>query len=439
MGNVVQYSVNIAMESTILLVIVILLVTFFWQKRLFTTTIPLILLSSFDILLLINQIVTWSLLICDAPVKYGAIPMRIVFILDYVLYAGLSISFYYYVEALVKYGYSHSGDKYRSNKNTLVILLAWGILSSWVYAVLVFVPSIYWVQDGETFYNVPAYVLMHIMAGLGVLYAMLYALRHRKVLGKHDTTLCVGFTVLVSLFIIVDELFGLCISYVLVSLFAFVLYIRIDLRKGLLVERKEKEIIEWKTQIMLSQMQPHFLYNVLTTISSMCELQNAMQARDVVNRFADYLRMNLDSLGKEKTIPFEKELEHVKTYLWLEKIRFEDELNICYDIGPSDFMVPSLAVQPIAENAVKHGILQKEEGGTITIKTYETNDDYVISIEDDGVGFDVGKKQNDDRAHVGIENVSKRLEIICKGTLDIQSEIGKGTVVTMHIPKGVTI
>ena len=238
------------------------------------------------------------------------------------------------------------------------------------------------------------------------------------------------------MFVIVDEIFELCIGRVLLALFVFMLYVSIDLHKGLLLERQEKEIVEWKTQIMLSQMQPHFLYNVLTTISSMCEMQNATQARDVVNSFADYLRTNLDSLGKEKTISFEKELEHIKTYLWLEKIRFEDSLNIVYEIGTTDFKVPSLSVQPMVENAVKHGILKKDDSGTVTIKTYETKDEYVIVVEDDGVGFDVNSVQNDARTHVGIENMRKRLEVIIGGYCDIQSEIGRGTVVKIHIPKG---
>ena len=436
MESIVQYSVNIAMEGTIILILFVLLITCFLQKNFLSTAIPLIFLSSSIILSLTVQIITWILFIRNVPTEYGANPMRIVYIFDYIFTYCTSIAFYYYISSLIKDGYEYIGVKYRPKKYIKNVILIWGLLTSLMYAVIIYVPAIYHVENGVAVYSIPAYVCMHIMVKFAYVCTLSMIIKHRKVIGKTEATLSFIFVILESVFIIVDELCGLCISYVLQSLFAFILYICIDLHKGLLLERQEKEIVEWKTQIMLSQMRPHFLYNVLTTISSMCEMQNAIQARDVVNRFADYFRTNIDSLGKEKTIPFEKEFEHIKTYLWLEKIRFEDALNICYEIGPIDFEVPSLAIQPIVENAVKHGILPKDDGGTITIRTLENKEYYAIIIEDDGVGFDVNEQQNDNHTHVGIENVSKRLEIICKGSLDVESESGKGTVVTIHIPKG---
>ena len=436
MESVVQYSVNIAIEATIILVLLVLLITCFLQKDFFATTIPLIFLSSFIIISLIVQILTWVILINNIPAENGAMPMRIVYALDYISAYCTSVAFYFYIYALIVKGYERIGAIYTPKKYIKKMIIIWGVLSSLIYMLSLFVPSIYRIEDGMAVYNIFAYVCMHIVVKFAYMCTLFMIIKHRQVIGKSEAALSFVFVILASVFIVVDELCGLCISYVLQSLFVYILYVRVDLHKGLLLERQEKEIVEDKTQIMLSQMQPHFLYNVLTTISSMCEMQNATQARDVVNRFADYLRINLDSLGKENTIPFEKELEHIKTYLWLEKIRFEDVLNICYEIETTDFEVPSLAIQPIVENAVKHGILQKEDGGTVTIKTYETQLDYVVVVEDDGVGFDEKEVPKDNRAHVGIENVSKRLEIICNGVIEIQSEKGRGTVVTMHIPKG---
>lgn len=431
-----QYSVNIAMEATILLVLVIMLITLLWQKKLFVTTTPLILLTSFIILMMIVQIATWIILILNIQVEYGAMPMRIVYILDYIFSYGLTVAFYYYVEALAIDEYNRIGVAFESNKCLKIIMIAWGLIGTIIYSVALFVPSIYHLESGKPIYSIPAYIVMTIITKFACICAFIFIIRHIEAIGKHEVTVSIIFVTLISLLVIVDELYAVCIGHVFVAIFVLVLYVSIDLHKGLLLERQEKEIALWKTQIMLSQMQPHFLYNVLTTISGMCEIQNATEARDVVNHFADYFRTNLDSLGNEKTISFEKELEHIKTYLWLEKIRFEDTLNICYEIGTTDFMLPSLAVQPIVENAVKHGILPKDDVGTVIIRTYETSNDYVIVIEDDGVGFDVNEKQDDTNTHVGIENVTKRLEIICNGSCDIKSEIGKGTVVTIHIPKG---
>ena len=434
MGMNLQYSVNIAMEATILLVLVIMLITLFWQKRVFITTVPLIFLSSDIILVIIVQIIAWIILSLNMQVEYGAMPMRILYILDYFFSYLSGASFYYYVEALAKDEYNRAGVMFIPKKHVKNIIIVWGLVTAVIYSVSLFVPSLYHLEGSKGIFSIPAYFGLQIIVKFGYICAIIFIVRHREVIGKLETGIGLAFLGLISIFVVIDELYNLCIGHVLMALFVFVIYVSIDLHKGLLLERQEKEIALWKTQIMLSQMQPHFLYNVLTTISGLCEMQNATEARDVVNHFADYFRTNLESLGKEKTISFEKELEHIKTYLWLEKVRFEDVLNICYQIETTDFSVPSLAVQPIVENAVKHGILPKDDAGTVTIKTYETDSDYVIIVEDDGVGFDVNEKRDD--THVGIDNVTKRLEIICNGYCDINSEIGKGTVVTIHIPKG---
>lgn len=434
MEPILQYSINIAMESTMILVLAVVLITCLLQKRALHTTNALVYLLVSIILLLINQIVFWSLFIGNVHQKYGEDSLRIVYILDYVLVFSITISFFYYIVALIKDGYKQIGVSYNPGKTLQLIIFAWGILSIIIYLAGVFNPTLYRLEDGAPVYNVAIYVILNIMSKFACVCGIVLLIYHRKVISKQETFLSITFILLASLLVIVDELSGFSVSYILISLFALVLYVRIDLHKGLLLERKEREITQWKTQIMLSQMQPHFLYNVLTTISGMCEIDNALQARDVVNRFADYFRINLQSLGKENTIPFEKELEHVKTYLWLEKIRFEDELQISYDIETTDFFIPSLALQPMVENAVKHGILPKEDGGRVTIRTRETTMGYEVVVEDDGVGFDVTEKW-DSQVHVGIENVSKRLELICNGTCTIHSEKGKGTVVTIHIPK----
>lgn len=436
MDTIVQYSVNIALESAMLFVLGILLVTCIWQKKLFTTTVPLITLIGFIMLALAEQIVMYSLGISNISFEYGIILLRVIYIFDYLFGYSITVAFYQYVSALVKDGYKNIGKTYTPKRSVKIAIIIWGVVSAIMYGISLFNPALFSVENGEIVYSVPAYIALQFMTKFAVVCTAVVIYKNRAVLSRQESILSVIFLILTSVFIIVDEVCGLCISYVLMSLFTFIIYVRIDLHKGLLLERQQKEITEWKTQIMLSQMQPHFLYNVLTTISSMCEMQNATEARDVVNKFADYFRTNLDSLGKEKTISFKKELEHIETYLWLEKVRFEDNLNICYNIGPVDFMLPSLAVQPIVENAVKHGIQPKEEAGTITISTEENESEYLITVEDDGVGFEVSEQPNDNRSHIGLENVSKRLEVVCNGSCDIDSEIGKGTVVTIHIPKG---
>ncbi|MEG1516431.1 MAG: ATP-binding protein, partial [Clostridia bacterium] len=115
---------------------------------------------------------------------------------------------------------------------------------------------------------------------------------------------------------------------------------------------------------------------------------------------------------------------------------FEERLRVVYDIERADFCVPALTMQPLVENAVKHGVVKRPKGGTVTISTREWADFYEITIADNGVGFDINEPQVDPDTHIGIQNVRDRLWSMCGGTLSIKSEVGKGTEASIKIPKG---
>ena len=134
-------------------------------------------------------------------------------------------------------------------------------------------------------------------------------------------------------------------------------------------------------------------------------------------------------------ISFEKELSFVKNYLDIEKVRFDDELQITFDTPVTNFKLPVLTVQPIIENAVKHGTSKKEGVSTLSISTRETETCYEIVICDTGIGFDANNPSQDDHKHIGILNVRQRLEHFCQGSLTIESTIGEGTTATIIIPK----
>ncbi|MGN0154920.1 MAG: sensor histidine kinase [Lachnospiraceae bacterium] len=231
-------------------------------------------------------------------------------------------------------------------------------------------------------------------------------------------------------------------SGLLFTLLAFVLYVALNgmitlsgyMEQEALLKEQEKELTESRISIMMSQIQPHFLYNSLNTIYHLCG-KNPQMAQKAINDFSEYLRGNLDSLKRKTPVPFDVELRHIEIYLSLEKMRFDEELHIVYHIEANDFMIPSLAVQPLVENAVKYGIGKKENGGTVVITTKDCGTYYEISVEDDGAGFDVGKQPADDKTHIGIENVRNRLWTMCHATLTIESEIGKGTKAVIQLPK----
>jgi sensor histidine kinase YesM len=193
------------------------------------------------------------------------------------------------------------------------------------------------------------------------------------------------------------------------------------------------ELEERKIDIMFSQIQPHFLYNTLNTIYHLCDI-DVEKAKSALDNFADYLRNNINALNGSQTIDFDMEIRHVNTYLNLEKIRFGDELEIEYDLRAKGFSVPVLSIQPLVENAVKHGTSKKRGGGKVTISSREDEFNYIITVLDTGAGFDKavleGKKDS-----IGIKNVSQRLKSNCNGTLEVQSEPGVGTMATITIPK----
>lgn len=200
------------------------------------------------------------------------------------------------------------------------------------------------------------------------------------------------------------------------------------------LSEQEAELVESRVSIMLSQIQPHFLYNSLTSIAYLCG-KDPDGAKRAINDFADYLRGNMDSLKQKTPVPFEMELKHIKIYLSLEKMRFEEELQITYDIQTMDFRIPSLTIQPLVENAVKHGVGKAPNGGPVVIGTREKEDCYEVIVADDGVGFDVNQQAEDGKTHIGIANVRSRLWEMSRATLDISSEPGKGTTATVTIPK----
>jgi len=192
-----------------------------------------------------------------------------------------------------------------------------------------------------------------------------------------------------------------------------------------------------KTKVMLSQVKPHFIYNTLTSIAYLC-MTDPQKAKKLTIDFSSFLRNNLDTLNDTGITfcSFESELDHIKSYLNIELVRFEDLLTVEYDTQDTMFSVPVLSIQPIVENAVKHGISKKVGGGTLKISTYEVENGHHIVIEDDGIGFDPTVPPNDGKEHIGIENIKNRLSMM-GGTVSFESAVGKGTKVTVFIPNEV--
>lgn len=222
----------------------------------------------------------------------------------------------------------------------------------------------------------------------------------------------------------------LCIFMVILILF---LTLYLDHQSEM--AKQERELAESRMAVMLSQIQPHFLYNTLVVIQEMCQ-EKAPEAAETTVEFADFLRGNLSSLSRREPVPFQQELTHTRTYLALEKKRFGERLRVIYDIRTTAFSLPTLTLQPLVENAVQHGVSARVEGGTVRVATDETDTAFTVTVTDDGVGFDPAATADDGRIHVGIANVRGRLAAMCGGTLTLESTPGEGTTAVISLPKG---
>ena len=187
-----------------------------------------------------------------------------------------------------------------------------------------------------------------------------------------------------------------------------------------------------------SQINPHFLFNVLNTMASLIRT-NPEKAREVTIDLSSYLRYNLDN--NVKSVELIKELNQIDTYIKIEKVRFGNKLNILYDVDESlyNFQIPSLIIQPLVENSIKHGILKKRDNGCVKIIIKKIGKDIEITIEDDGVGIEQTIIDNLDKQikeNIGLKNVHQRLKLLYGEGLNIK-KLEQGTRIKFKILGGV--
>lgn len=239
--------------------------------------------------------------------------------------------------------------------------------------------------------------------------------------------------------IFLTDLFNAIIAAV-AGMFLAVAEMRTKIELIMIKENEHKiKMSDMKTQIVLNQIKPHFLYNVLATIQVLCKF-DPDKAVTAMQDFSGYLRANVDYRLSKSVVSFDEEFKNVKYFLRLEKLRCGDKLKVVYDLKEKNFEIPVLTLQPIVENAVKHGVGNKKGGGTVTISTSSDDNNIIIRVQDDGDGIsaksiDELSLSYDGKSHIGLTNVKERIEIITGGSLDFYSEEGKGTVVTIKIPK----
>ncbi len=273
-----------------------------------------------------------------------------------------------------------------------------------------------------------------------VLYAWLFWLTMRQFLPRQrrESWIPILVTALIGGAAIMDFTVAFSeqpVSYLTMAIAISCVFYYIWLHLQFVREHEDALVTGQRVQQMLSQIKPHFLHNALTLIIDLCDTA-PQKAKAATVEFSRYLRGNMESIDRTGPIPFEKELEHTKLYLNIEQMRFAGDLQVRYDIACTGFSLPALTVEPLAENAVRHGVREKPDGrGTVVIASRETPDSYEITVTDDGPGFDPDKLPEDGRMHVGIANVRERLRQIVDGSLEYRSAPGEGTTAIIRIPK----
>ena len=310
-------------------------------------------------------------------------------------------------------------------------------------AVLVYVSQftdfLYYIDAANYYHRTDNFYISQVIAIVGMVLAVYMMFYHRKCYSTEMFLALLSYMFLPLLALIVQIfVYGVALLNIAIAISMLMIYGSWQLDRTRENERmmaklleQERRLNKQQQDIVMSQIQPHFIFNSLTAIAALCE-KRPKQARDATISFAEFLRANINGLKNPEPIPFFRELENIENYVILEQIRFGDQLEIRYDIEADRFPVPILSVQPLVENAVKHGIKQS---GIVEIRTRELPEAYEIVVQDNGIGYDGTFVPDDGRTHVGVENIRNRFRDLVHATLTYEIPPEGGTIARVLIPK----
>lgn len=309
---------------------------------------------------------------------------------------------------------------------TVLLLLMANMFTEWLYAF----------DAQNRYYRTGGYPILIVLGllGSGTMIAVLQ--QYSKYLSDGEW---LAMTLLLLLPLVATGaqlfLYGISLSAFVNTVAILLLFVRHQVDEATRMVQQERSLQEARTRLLQAQMQPHFLFNSLTTIRALIR-SDPDEAYYAVTEFSGYLRGLLKALNGQEKWTIVEELRTVEKYLLLEKRRFGDALRLEFSTENTDFMIPVLCLQPLVENAVKHGIRQKEGGGTVRVEGYPVEDGYMLLVKDDGAGFDVNNPPpaQGEGNHIGVENVRTRIQLL-GGWMKIDSAVGVGTTVQMFLPK----
>lgn len=322
------------------------------------------------------------------------------------------------------------GESWRKSRLFRVILGMW-----LVYAALLiytqFSETIYYYDPEGIYHRGPLYPLLLVPPVLIMAVNLAGLWRRRVWLNQKQYTALLIYLLLPAVGMVMQIFFYGILSIALCTVAAalvMLVFLLVDQQEQFIRQTEENAQKEFDIRIL--QMRPHFIYNALTSIYYITEADTE-KGLGVLRDFAIYLRRVFDNVTQRKPIPFKEELEHTRAYLSVETVRFEGQLKVVLDTPHTDFLLPPLTLQPIVENAVKHGMDPETELLTVIIRTRAVNGGSEITVENDGADF-VPMLEGEEG--VGLASTGVRLRRMCGGNLKIAPRDGGGTIVTMWIP-----
>ena len=309
------------------------------------------------------------------------------------------------------------------------------VINTIVYLSAFFTDIAFTISDTNSFIRGPLGYTCHIVSGILLAFLIGLSIREIKLVGTKTAIIPLLNGVLIVIAVLLDSKISQIpypMSFLTITVVPCCTFYYIWLHLRFVREHEEDIKAQQRIKIMMSQIQPHFLYNTLSTVQALCRI-DPEKASEVTEKFAKYLRQNLESLDKDECISIKKELEHTRIYSEIEMVRFP-QIEIRYDIKDEDFMIPALSIQPMVENAIRHGVRIREHG-IVSISTDCGEKFHKIIIKDNGKGFDVKALDTMESSHIGVKNVKERIEKMCGGVVNIESTVGEGTTITIRIPK----
>jgi two-component system, LytTR family, sensor kinase len=315
-------------------------------------------------------------------------------------------------------------------------ILSWQLFSGYVWFAMS--PLILWLgrrfpfENGRWRMSVP----VHLVAGFLIAFAQLaidaYVLPKLGYLRQFQSA---TFWETYKIFLLVNLHFSVAIYWAVLGIYQAVIYYRKYRERELTTSKLEARLAQSRLQVLKMQLHPHFLFNTLNAISELI-YRDPEAAEQMIGDLSDLLRMSFQNLEVQE-ISLKQELEFLRKYLEIEQTRFHDRLRVEMNIAPDalDAKVPNMILQPLVENAIKHGIAPRSTGGRIEIAAARRNGHLQLTVSDDGVGIPFGDVENLPEG-VGLSNTRQRLKHLYGNghKFDLQAAETSGLKVNLTIP-----